>query len=1569
MNAEHYKNLVHKSPFGFALHSIIVDDYGKPIDYEFIEVNPSFEKLTGLKASKIINRRITEVLPEVKTGNFSWINFYGKVAIHGGEEVFEQYSEPLNRYFKVQVFSPEKNCFATVFVDITEQKLSEQRYQGLVESQNDLIVRVDANNRFTFVNKAYCKTFGKNSDELLGSDFFPLIHEEDREATAKAMEKLFGPPYRCYLEQRALTVKGWRWLAWEDNAILDNTGKIIEVQGVGRDITDIKEKEEAINKQAASLQNLLLHTPAVIYAYTFKDGLPDLHYINENVKQALGFKPDDFLHNFDMWKSCVHPDDLKTMAEKLQKPEETNFPSGETYNEYRFRDKNGNYHWLSDRQKSIVNRDGQIEVIGAWVDITDEKEKAEALHKYQRRLLLAQDFAKAGSWEYDIEKGALDWSPECEALFGIEKDSFEGSFEAFLERVHPDDRDYVKQTNDPIVELKEGVSLDYVHRIITPAGVTKWVKESAGIVRDESGKASHIIGLVMDITDQKLAEDAMENEKKLRDIVDNIAGVFWLRSADRFDMLYVSPAYEEIFGMSCESLYENPAAFVDAVHPDEKKHVQNAYANFINTGKFEEEYRILRPDGKIRWIDTKAFPVKNNRGEIIRYAGISEDTTKRKLTEQSEREKTNNLNATIAALPDILFFMSKNGTYLDVHTIEPEKLLAPKEVIIGRKISEFFNKTETEKQLQLYKECIDEQTLKTYDYSIELNGKTLYFEARLSPVDDQKLLAIVRDVSAQKLNEENLIRQTKLQKLLTEVSNTYIDISAADLDDAVNNSLKELGEFMGADRCYVFEHDYDLKVTSNTHEWCAEGIEPQIDNLKETPFELFTEWLEVHQKGESFYIPDVLKLPKNSGLRSILEPQGIKSIIAVPMMNDGVCAGFVGFDAVRKHHDFTKTETDLLKVFAKMLVSVHNRMKVDNKLRESNEKYKVVAENTISWEFWEATDRSFNYHSPSCETITGYAAHQLITNHQLLLSLIHPDDLNGYNEHHKDAKSQPCERKHYFRLVDKNGKLKHIEHRCKPVYSETGEYLGIRGSNVDITERKKAELIIEQSINRFQQITEISQTVIWEINTEGVFTYVSPLAEIIWGYTPEDLVNKTSYFDLHPDKGRESFKRKTFDLLQQNASFRDFVNPIEKPDGTIVWVSSNGIAIFDQHNEIIGYRGSDQDITEQKLLVEDLQKAKLKAEESDRLKSAFLATISHELRTPLNHILGFSSLISDMTEEEETKSFADIIQQSGSAFLGMIEDIFDLAFIDESEVRLRKTTFKGMDLYMDAKNSLDELLQKAGKSDQIKLQFVPDHELLQSFITADRPKIMQILTHLFKNAVKFTAKGLIEFGMMPRNDHEIVFYVKDSGIGIPAEMQQVIFDFFRQVEDSHTRKHDGLGIGLSIAKKITDTLNGTIMLDSELGEGATFYLRVPVEINTLKDKSNDLGGKKTKQLFNKNNILVAEDDATSLFFLKKIFEESHITLITAENGQQALELFRANPDIKLVLMDLKMPVMDGYEATRQIKLLKPEVPVIALTAYALTKDKPKAFEAGCDAIVTKPVNKTELFKTIQSFLG
>jgi len=227
--------------------------------------------------------------------------------------------------------------------------------------------------------------------------------------------------------------------------------------------------------------------------------------------------------------------------------------------------------------------------------------------------------------------------------------------------------------------------------------------------------------------------------------------------------------------------------------------------------------------------------------------------------------------------------------------------------------------------------------------------------------------------------------------------------------------------------------------------------------------------------------------------------------------------------------------------------------------------------------------------------------------------------------------------------------------------------------------------------------------------------------------------------------------------------------------------------------------------------------------------------MNHELRTPLNHILGFSELIMSDVAPEDNISFASSIQVSGQSLLSIIEGVFDLALVEQSNIQLRNQTFSLMDHFMENKASFDNILRSSANHDQIQLIFRPDTRWLSSYVTADRSKINQVLTNLFKNAVKFTNKGTIEFGYKIENESNLIFYLKDTGIGIPKEKQNVIFDFFRQGDDSYTRVYGGIGIGLAIAKRITKILKGELEVVSEPGMGSTFSLSIPVELSAIKE--------------------------------------------------------------------------------------------------------------------------------------
>ncbi|VAW14498.1 hypothetical protein MNBD_BACTEROID01-1354 [hydrothermal vent metagenome] len=377
-----------------------------------------------------------------------------------------------------------------------------------------------------------------------------------------------------------------------------------------------------------------------------------------------------------------------------------------------------------------------------------------------------------------------------------------------------------------------------------------------------------------------------------------------------------------------------------------------------------------------------------------------------------------------------------------------------------------------------------------------------------------------------------------------------------------------------------------------------------------------------------------------------------------------------------------------------------------------------------------------------------------------------------------------------------------------------------------------------------------------------------------------------------------------------------------------------------------------------------------KATESDRLKSAFLATISHELRTPLNAIIGFSDIISKDLPIDDIIEFNKTINASGNHLLAIVKDLFDITLIESGEIKIAKENFKLRTILNDVQNIIKAEQEKTNKGN-IGLNLVTPPEGEGLIINTDPSKLKQILINLLKNALKFTHEGYINYGYNIEAGHDkpvLKFYIEDTGIGIPKEKQELIFDIFRQVEDSHTRIYGGAGIGLSISKKLAELLGGRIWLESEKGEGSTFYLEIPLDEFEMVSKPIIKETGKDNSLKEKT-ILIVEDVQVSFEFLKIVLEKSGINIIWAKDGEEAIKLCKENTNIDLVLMDINMPFMNGYEATKKIKKIRPNLPIIAQTAYAIAGDKEKSLEAGCDDYIAKPIKLDILMAKIKIFLG
>jgi CheY-like chemotaxis protein/nitrogen-specific signal transduction histidine kinase len=378
----------------------------------------------------------------------------------------------------------------------------------------------------------------------------------------------------------------------------------------------------------------------------------------------------------------------------------------------------------------------------------------------------------------------------------------------------------------------------------------------------------------------------------------------------------------------------------------------------------------------------------------------------------------------------------------------------------------------------------------------------------------------------------------------------------------------------------------------------------------------------------------------------------------------------------------------------------------------------------------------------------------------------------------------------------------------------------------------------------------------------------------------------------------------------------------------------------------------------------ELQDAKASAEESHRLKSAFLANMSHEIRTPMNGIIGFSELLlnANLTPEKR-QYYAGIIIDSSKQLLALVNDILDLSRIETGKVNLH---FEDI-IVNDIIHTLYAFFEPQIANRNLKLEMLTPLNGTESTIRTDRTRLRQILTNLLNNAMKFTDAGRIRFGYKKLED-ALQFFVEDTGMGIPENMHDKIFEPFRQAQAEITRQFGGAGLGLSISTKLVEMLGGKMKVKSKPGHGSVFYFTVPIQNGHRKTEVISEPERFPVTIQQKNlKILVAEDDNINYQYLEALLAPSNARLVRAGSGLEAVELCSQHGDFNLVLMDIKLPIMNGYDATKEIKKAFPDLPVIAQTAYAMNEDRQKVAEAGCDEYITKPIKKNELLTLIDKY--
>ena len=842
--------------------------------------------------------------------------------------------------------------------------------------------------------------------------------------------------------------------------------------------------------------------------------------------------------------------------------------------------------------------------------------------------------------------------------------------------------------------------------------------------------------------------------------------------------LEVNQSLCSMLGYSKEEL--DGLTWVDVTYPEDVEKNSRLFSEMLvgKLDRYDIDKRFVRKDGSLLYA-TLSCVCERNPDESVRHILSSYvDVTARKLAEDTMLHERSLLRTLIDNLPDSIYIKDSQSRKIIANKADLEHLGCTFESeIIGKTDIELFP---TDEGARSYQEDLDVirtgvPIVNEETSFFDLNGKKHWRLSSKVPIYDENMKAQGLVGIGYDITERKLIEEA-----LKESEELYRNL-VEKLPDGVYKYTHN-GKFVSVNTALVTMLGYESK-----EELMAVDIKKELDFAPVGHVSLGL--------GETKDVFDVYKLKRKDGSEIWVEDHS--------------------WDNIDENGDILYHEG--------IIRDITDRKKVEDKLRILS---RAVEQNPASIVITDTLGQ-IEYVNPKFTELTGYSFDEVLGKNPRIL---------------KSGMTSPAEYVDLWKTIlaggewqgeftntKKSGEEYFEAALISPIKNEHGQITHLLAVKEDITGQKKDEILIRKLSKAIEQ-SPVSTII---TDAAGKIEFVNNAFTTLTQYAPDEVINKSPRIFNRGHIAESDYDSMWGNLIAGKVWKGEFQN--RRKDKSIYWEDVTISSLMNSDGSISNFILIMDDISEKKKMLDDLISSKEIAEGSNRLKSAFLAMMNHELRTPLGHILGFSELIMSGVAPEENVNFASSIQTSGQSLLSIIEGIFDMALVEQSNVKLRKQTFSLMDHFMENKASFDNILRTSASHEQIQLIFKPDSRWLSSYVTADRSKINQILTNLFKNAVKFTHKGTIEFGYKIENGSNLMFYVKDSGIGIPIEKQGIIFDYFRQADDSFTRGYDGIGIGLAVSKKITKILQGELKVFSEPGKGSTFSLTIPVELSENKE--------------------------------------------------------------------------------------------------------------------------------------
>jgi PAS domain S-box-containing protein len=1227
------------------------------------------------------------------------------------------------------------------------------------------------------------------------------------------------------------------------------------------------------------------------------------------------------------------------------------------------------------------------------IKIEELKSLKEIAEESEQKLKEAQQISNLGHWELDMVNNKLTWSDEVFRIFEMLPQEVNASEDLFMKLVHPEDiANYQKVYAEALINK---MPWEIKYRLLFDAGKTKHILGKGFTEYNENGDPTYSIGTILDITLQTIIEEelirakelAEKNENKFRKLSNLIFEGIVISEKDGV-VLECNDIFLKMFGYSHKEIIGK--SIIQLLFHEKYHEVIRAKRKNKHTLPFEIEG--IRKDGTNFPVEIEARNIDLGNDKRNRLVSFRDLTSRKKI--QIENKKLSiaiEQSANTVVITDIhgnIEYTNPKFTEVTGYTAAEVFGKNPRILNSGEQSKEFYS--------NLWQTIAGGNIWTGQMKNKAKNGKFYWEQVTITPIkeDSGKMinyLAIKEDISAQKNAEEKLQKATeeiekserKFRELFEKSGDAILIIKNGVFTECNQATLDMLGY-------EKYEDVLNLQPSEISPKFQPDGINSYekekvcIKIALEKGTHRF-EWWHKKQNGEIFPVEVLLTTiengPNNKTIHCVwrdiihrkeaeqqLQKQNEQyKLLSEDYLNQNSALQQLSNELSEKNRLLLESKDRFINLFEQNPVPLWEQdfskvIKLLNEKKAETKDLKIYLDE--NFDFVEECISNIKILNVNMAALALFGVknteelkiHLKKTNTKRALEVL-KDELLSIGANKKTFSDET-------ELIGKDGFP--IKALIKSVIID--DYGTSVASVIDITPLKNAKNELDESQYLLLESQKIANIGSYELNFSTGFWNSSPALNDIFGIDQKYYRNINGWLGIiHPEdlKIMERYLEK--EVIENKGEFNKEYRIIRNTDKQIRWVHGMGKLEFDNQGNLKRLIGTIQDISEKRQILNDIIIAKEKAEESDRLKTEFIQNMSHEIRTPMNGILGFSELLDNPNlTDEKRKKFIEIIKSSTNQLLHIIDDIMEISVLETKQIKAEENPVCLNDLLHELFNIFN--IKATLKNTKLVLKNeLSDQE---STILTDKNKLNKVLSNLLENALKFTEEGIVELGYKLNKDSdpaELEIYVKDSGIGIKPEQQQLIFERFSQAEKALSKKVGGLGLGLSIAKENAELLGGKISVVSELGEGAAFFVTIPYKpVNLVPKIEKEKEKEKVAGINKKHTILIADDEEVNIMVLEILIVDKikfPCNIIPAKNGLEALELCEKYPEIELVLMDLKMPKMDGHEATKKIKEFRPNLPIIAQTAYATPEEREKAFLAGCDDFIVKPIDK-EMVRTV-----